>query len=123
MADSGPKGMISRLLKSEMTWGKAVIAGIALTGVLIVTLGFIPSIFRYEWGKRSDEIAEFVKDKTGYEFRDRYTLVRIHDAISMGYQTVAFAVPLVVTYIMLDKRRRRLGQQGAPSVKGYLPGK
>lgn len=106
-----------------MTWPKAVVAGILITGILLITLGFIPSIFRYEWGKRSDEIASFVEDKTGYEFKDRYTLVRIHDAISMGYQTVAFAIPLVATYVIMDRRRRRLGQRSAPSVKGYLPGK
>ncbi|MGH2772695.1 MAG: hypothetical protein ACRDIU_06120 [Actinomycetota bacterium] len=123
MAPSGPKGMIDNLTRSQMTWPKAVIAGLVITAILIVVLGFIPSIFRYEWGKRSDDIAEFIKDKTGYEFKDRYTLVRIHDAISMGYQTTVFAIPLVLTYIMGEKKRRRLGQGGASPVKGYLPGK
>lgn len=111
------------MFESEMTWAKAVIAGTLITAILVVTLGFIPSIFRYEWGKKSDDIAEFIKDKTGYEFKTSYTLVRIHDAISMGYQTVAFAIPLVATYVVLDRRRRRSGQRGPSGVKGYLPGK
>lgn len=106
-----------------MTWVRAIILATLITAALIVALGFIPSIFRYIWSNQSDAIAVFIKDKTGYEFRDPYTLVRIHDAISMGYQSTAFAIPLVMTYKIMEKRRRRSGQQGAPSVKGYLPGK
>lgn len=106
-----------------MTWARAIILAVLITGALIVLLGFIPSIFRYTWANKSDVIAGFIKDKIGYEFRTPYTLVRIHDAISMGYQSTAFAIPLIMTYKIMEKRRRRSGQQGAPSVKGYLPGK
>ena len=106
-----------------MTWARAIILAVLITAGLIIALGFVPSIFRYTWANKSDVIAAFIKKQTGYEFRTPYTLVRIHDAISMGYQSVAFAVPLIVTYKVMEKRRRRSGQQGAPSIKGYLPGK
>lgn len=112
-----------KAMDQEMTWARAIVLAILISSILTVTLGFIPSIIRYEWESNSDTIASFVRDKTGYEFKDPYTLVRIHDAISMGYQTVAFAIPVVATYVIMEKRRRKSGQRGAPSVKGYLPGK
>lgn len=106
-----------------MTWAKAVVLATVISAALIVTLGFVPSIFRYEWNNRTDAMVEFIKDRTGFEFKDDYTMVRIHDAISMGIQTVIFAVPIAATYILGERRRRRLGLRGADSVKGYLPGK
>ncbi|MEO7802905.1 MAG: hypothetical protein ABIS18_00095 [Actinomycetota bacterium] len=109
--------------KTEMTWTKATMIAVGITAILLVTLGFVPSIFRYWWASNGDAIAEFINNTTGIEFKDTYTLVRIHDAISMGYQTFAFAIPVVLTYIIGEKRRRRLGLRGAEPVKGYLPGK
>lgn len=107
----------------EMTWVRAIVMAIGITVLLIIFLGFIPSILRYQWASNSDAIASFIKDKTGIQFKDPYTLVRIHDAISMGYQTVVFAIPVVTVYVIMEKRRRKSGQRGAPAVKGYLPGK
>ncbi len=106
-----------------MTWTKAVMVALVISAMLLITLGFIPSIFRYEWGKRSDTIATFIQDTTGYELKDRYTLVRIHDIVSMGYQTNVFAVAVIATYKIMEKRRRRLGLRGSEAVKGYMPGK
>jgi len=110
--------------QNEMSWTKAVVIGLAVAAMLLVTLGFIPSIFRYWWASNSQTIVEpFLRDTLNIRFKDTYTLVRIHDAISMGYQTFAFAVPIAATYFILEKRRRRLGLRGAEPVKGYLPGK
>lgn len=106
-----------------MTWTKAIIVALVISATFLITLGFVPSIFRYEWSKRSDTIASFIQDKTGYEFKDRYTLVRIHDIVSMGYQTNVFAVAVIATYKIMEKRRRRLGLRGSEAVKGYMPGK
>ena len=106
-----------------MSWVKAVVLATVITGVLIIVLGFFPSILRYEWEARMDSMAAFVADTTGFEFKDTYTLVRIHDAISMGIQTFIFAVPIAATYILGERRRRRLGLRGTEGVKGYLPGK
>lgn len=106
-----------------MTWSRAIIVATLITGALFVTLGFIPSIARYAWDNNTDAMIAFVADKTGYEFKDSYTMVRIHDAISMGVQTFFFAVPVALTYILGEKRRRRLGLRGSDGVKGYLPGK
>ncbi len=106
-----------------MTWAKAIVLSVVIVALLLIFLGFIPSTFRYEWGNRSDQIAEFVKKTFGYEFKERYTLVRIHDAISMGFQTVLFDIPLVATYVLGERRRRRLGLRAGGDVKGYLPGK
>ncbi|MEX2587781.1 MAG: hypothetical protein WD602_07320 [Actinomycetota bacterium] len=109
--------------EKEMTWVKAIVMSTVITAVLIVVLGFFPSMLRYEWEARAPEIGELIHDVTGYELQDTYTLVRIHDAISMGIQTFIFAIPVVATYIIGEKRRRRLGLRGSEAVKGYLPGK
>lgn len=109
--------------KTDMTWTRATMIAVGITAILLVTLGFVPSILRYWWATNSDDIAEFIDNTTGIKFKDTYTLVRLHDAVSMGYQTMAFAIPVVLTYIIGEKRRRRLGQRGAEPVKGYLPGK
>lgn len=109
--------------EQEMSWAKAIVLGVVISTLLIIFLGFLPSTFRYEWGNRSDQIAEFVEKTFGYEFKERYTLVRIHDAISMGFQTVLFVIPLVATYVLGERRRRRLGLRAGGDVKGYLPGK
>jgi hypothetical protein len=106
-----------------MSWASAVIRATIITALLIIFLGFLPSIFRYEWEARMDSMAQFVADRTGFEFEETYTLVRIHDAISMGVQTVIFAIPIAATYILGERRRRRLGLRGTEGVKGYLPGK
>jgi len=115
--------LAKRAMDTELTWPRAIVTAIGITALLIILLGFVPSIFRYFWANQSDQIAQLIKDNIGYEFKDRYTLVRIHDAISMGYQTTIFAIPLVATYIVGEKRRRKLGQRSASGVKGYLPGK
>jgi len=114
---------LSRQPENEMSWAKAVILATAISAVLIITLGFLPSMFRYFWESNMDAMSEFVAQKTGYEFKDTYTLVRVHDAISMGVQTVIFAIPIALTYILGERRRRRLGLRGTEGVKGYLPGK
>ena len=115
---------MSKQPEKQMSWAKAIVLSIIISALLIIFLGFIPSTFRYEWGNRSDQIATFVEEKFGYEFKERYTLVRIHDAISMGFQTVLFAIPIALTYVLGERRRRRLGLRGGSSdVKGYLPGK
>jgi uncharacterized membrane protein YedE/YeeE len=106
-----------------MTWVKAIVGSVIISALLVILLGFIPSAFRYTWAQKSDDFAELIKDKTGFEFNDRYTLVRIHDAISMGYQTTVFAIPIVAAYVLGERRRRRLGLRGSEGVKGYLPGK
>lgn len=109
---------------SEMTWTKAVLIGMAITVALLVGLGFIPSFLRYWWAANSTTIVlPFLEDLTGYTFKDTYTMVRIHDAISMGYQTTVFVIPVAATYILMERRRKRLGQRGSEAVKGYLPGK
>lgn len=114
---------MSKQPEEQMSWAKAIVLSVVIVALLIIFLGFIPSFFRYEWGNRSDQIAEFVANTFGYEFKERYTLVRIHDAISMGFQTVLFVIPLVAAYVLGEKRRRRLGLRSGGDVKGYLPGK
>lgn len=114
---------MSTRAKTEMTWTKATLMGLTITFLLMIFLGFIPSFLRYWWAANSDAIAAFIDKFTGITFNDQYTLVRIHDAVSMGYQTFAFAVPVVLTYYIGEKRRRRMGQRGAESPKEYLPGK
>jgi hypothetical protein len=109
--------------EDEWTWTRAIVTATLIVIVLVIVLGFIPSIFRYWWAQHSDQVAAFVKDKTGFEFKDRYSLVRVHDLITMGYQTTVFVIPLVLAYITGEKRRRRLGLRGSEGVKGYLPGK
>lgn len=106
-----------------MTWVKAIILSTIITGLLIVFLGFLPSIFRYTWDSNAEKIGEVIAGLTGIEFKDPYTLVRIHDAVSMGLQTFIFAIPIAATYILGERRRRRLGLRGGEGVKGYLPGK
>lgn len=107
----------------EMTWSRAIITATLITGALFVTLGFLPSIARYAWDNNTDAMIAFVDEQTGFEFQDTYTMVRIHDAISMGVQTFIFVIPVAATYILGEKRRRRLGLRGSDGVKGYLPGK
>ncbi|MBW3591360.1 MAG: hypothetical protein KY393_05885 [Actinobacteria bacterium] len=109
--------------EKEMTWVKAIVLSTVITAALIIVLGFLPSILRYEWEANSAAIGEMIHTVTGYELQDTYTLVRIHDAISMGIQTFIFAIPVVATYIIGEKRRRRMGLRGSGAVKGYLPGK
>jgi hypothetical protein len=106
-----------------MSWVRAIIMATVITGLLIVFLGFIPSIFRYTWESNSEQIGETITNITGIHFKTPYTLVRIHDAVSMGFQTVIFAIPVALTYILGERRRRRLGLRGGEGVKGYLPGK
>jgi hypothetical protein len=114
---------LSKQPENELTWVGAVIRATIITGLLIVFLGFLPSTLRYEWNNRTDQMVAFIQEKTGFEFQDDYTMVRIHDAISMGLQTFIFAVPIAATYILGERRRRRLGLRGTEGVKGYLPGK
>ena len=106
-----------------MSWVKAIILATIINGLLIVFLGFLPSIFRYQWEGNADKIGEFINSATGITLKDPYTLVRIHDAVSMGIQTFIFAIPVALTYILGERRRRRLGLRGGEGVKGYLPGK
>ena len=106
-----------------MSWVRAIILSTVITGLLIIFLGFLPSIFRYTWDSRAEDIGALINSVTGIEFQDPYTLVRIHDAVSMGIQTFIFAIPIAATYILGEKRRRRLGLRGSEGVKGYLPGK
>jgi hypothetical protein len=114
---------LSKQPEKQLTWAKAIVLATLISAALIVTLGFVPSIFRYQWNNHTDAMVAFIKDKTGFEFKDIYTMIRIHDAISMGFQTVIFAIPIAATYILGERRRRRLGLRGTDSVKGYLPGK
>ncbi|MGH2704174.1 MAG: hypothetical protein ACRDJ4_03515 [Actinomycetota bacterium] len=112
----------------ELTWVKAVVVALAITAVLIVTLGAIPSIFTYWWAGKNQEILDLVnnglKKVTGRTLiKDVYMSVRIRDMVSMGYQTTVFAAFIVGAYIWGERRRRRLGQRGGDDVKGYLPGK
>lgn len=106
-----------------MTWVRAIVLSTIITSVLIVVLGFLPSIFRYWWESNAESIAALIKTVSGIEFKEPYTLVRIHDAVSMGIQTFIFAIPIAAVYILGEKRRRRLGLRGGEGVKGYLPGK
>jgi hypothetical protein len=106
-----------------MTWVRAIIMSTLITGLLIVFLGFLPSIFRYEWDNRAEDISAAITSVSGIEIKDPYTLVRVHDAVSMGIQTFIFVIPVAATYILGEKRRRRLGLRGNEGVKGYLPGK
>jgi len=114
---------LAKQTEKPMTWVRAIILSTIITGLLILTLGFAPSMFRYAWDGNSESIAAFINNVSGIEFQDPYTLVRIHDAITMGIQTFIFAIPVALTYIMGEKRRRRLGLRGGEGVKGYLPGK
>lgn len=106
----------------ELTWTQAILIGLVITGFILVTLAWIPSHFNYFWWDRLQP-AKIIKNVTGYELKDAYTLVRLRDAISLGYQTTVFAAIIVATYIYMERRRRRLGQQGAEEPKGYLSGK
>jgi hypothetical protein len=114
---------LNKQAESSMTWVRAIIMSTVITGLLIIFLGFLPSIFRYTWDSNAESIAAFIKKVSGIEFQDPYTLVRIHDAVSMGIQTFIFVIPVAATYILGEKRRRRLGLRGGEGVKGYLPGK
>ncbi|HVL50157.1 MAG TPA: hypothetical protein VM754_01475 [Actinomycetota bacterium] len=114
---------MSKQAESSMTWVKAIILSTIITGLLFIFLGFLPSMFRYGWDNRAEDIAGVINTVTGIEFQDPYTLVRIHDAVSMGLQTFIFAIPIAATYILGERRRRRLGLRGSEGVKGYLPGK
>lgn len=110
-----------KLFASPLSWTRAIIIGLLITGVLLVALAWIPSHFTYFIWPRLQP-AKIIQDVTGYKIKNPYTLVRIGDLISMGYQTVAFIIPVVITYFVMERRRRRLGQQGVEP-RGYLPGK
>lgn len=114
--------MSARRERQQLTWTQAILIGLAITAFFLVTLTWIPSHFTYFWWDRIRP-GTLLKDVLGIELNDPYTLVRIRDAISMGYQTTVFAVVIVATYIWGERRRRRLGQQGAEEPKGYLSGK
>jgi len=104
-----------------MTWPRAVMIGLVTTGALLIFLAWIPSHFTYFWWDKLKPGENLLKI-TGHQFQP-YTLVRMRDAISMGFTTVFFVIPIVATYVVMEKRRRALGQRGADDVKGYLPGK
>lgn len=108
--------------KKEMTWAKAVLIGTGITASLILTLGFVPSIFTYWWEGQVQNVIDLIKGITGRAIQP-YTTIRIRDAISMGYQTFIFAAYVIATYIYMERRRRRLGQRGVEGVQGYLSGK
>lgn len=111
-----------KLFAAPLSWTRAIIIGLAITAVLLVVLAWVPSHFTYFIWPRL-EPAKIIENVAGYKIKDPYTVVRIGDLISMGYQTTVFVIPLVVTYLVMERRRRRLGQQGAEEPKGYLPGK
>lgn len=104
-----------------MTWTKAILIGMGITIFFLITLGWIPSHLVYFWWDqlKPGELLE----KIGIRLKDPYTLIRLRDAISMGYQTTLFAGVLIATYIFGERKRRRLGQQGAGEPRDYLPGK
>lgn len=105
-----------------MTWTKAVLYGLGIAALLLAFLGFLPSFFAYWWEGQSDNIIRIVAETIGWEM-EQYTSVRIRDALSMGFQTVFFVIPVAATYIVMERRRRRLGQRGFEGVKEYMPGK
>ncbi len=112
---------MSQQTRKEITWTRATVIGLLISAMLLITLGYIPSIFTYWWDAQTGAVVDLIQKTTGYEI-EPYTSIRIRDAISLGYQTVAFAIPIVATYVIMERRRRRLGQRGAEDVKGYLPG-
>ncbi|MGH2811377.1 MAG: hypothetical protein ACRDI1_01520 [Actinomycetota bacterium] len=105
----------------ELTWTKAVLLGLGITVFLLLTLGWIPSHFVYFWWAQIN--AGELLSRIGIELKDPYTLVRLRDAISQGYQTTLFAALIIGAYIWGERKRRRLGQQGAGEPRDYLPGK
>ncbi|MGH2767819.1 MAG: hypothetical protein ACRDIF_02560 [Actinomycetota bacterium] len=110
--------------KAQLTWARAVMIGLGITAVLLVTLAAIPSIFTYWWGGRQQEVVDLINRVAKRKLiKDPYMSVRIRDMISMGYQTTIFAAFIVGAYIWGERRRRRMGQRGVDAVKGYLPGK
>lgn len=113
---------VSTKPEKEMTWTKAVLFGFAIAIGFFIFLGFIPSYFTYWWEGQTDNVIRIVNDLTGWEMQ-QYTTIRIRDAISMGYQTTVFAAAIIAVYIVMERRRRRLGQRGFEGVKEYLPGK
>ena len=105
-----------------MTWTRAVLLGLGLTIFLLITLGWIPSHLVYFWWEQLN-VGELLNDVAGIELKDPYTLVRLRDAISMGYQTTVFAALIIGAYIFGERKRRRQGAQGAGEPRDYLPGK
>jgi hypothetical protein len=107
--------------QTELTWTKAIMLGLGITSFFLITLGWIPSHLVYFWW---DELNPGgLLERIGINLKDPYTLVRLRDAISMGYQTTLFVAAIVATYILGERKRRRLGLQGAGEPRDYLPGK
>lgn len=107
---------------TELSWTKAVLLGLGITIFLLISLGWIPSHFVYFWWDQLN-VGELLSNTVGIELKDPYTLVRLRDMISMGYQTTIFVGLIVGTYIYGERKRRRLGKQGAGEPRDYLPGK
>jgi uncharacterized SAM-binding protein YcdF (DUF218 family) len=121
--------MLKRPAKTELTWTKAVVVGLGVTILLLISLAWIPSYFTYWWSSRDaaavKTIQSVVHHIPGFKTHtiQPYTSTRVRDAISLGFQSTVFAGIIVAAYVYGEKRRRRLGQRGADDVKGYLPGK
>jgi hypothetical protein len=123
---------VSARPQTELTWTKAIFLGFVVTAALLLLLVWIPSHFTYYIWDRFNasalpfglglDLAAFYQNLAGREM-DPYTLVRIRDAVSLGYQSTVFAVIIVATYIWGERRRRRLGQRGPDEPRDYLPGK
>jgi hypothetical protein len=121
--------MIKRPAQTELTWAKAVIVGMGITILLLVTLAWIPSWFTYWWTARDASAIKIIQNIVHHlpglknHTIQPYTSTRVRDAISLGFQTNVFAGLIVAAYVWGERKRRRLGQRGVDEVKGYLPGK
>jgi hypothetical protein len=114
---------MKRQAQAELTWTKAILIGMGISALLLITLAWLPSFFTYWWDGRNEQMIELIQKVLGGREIEPYTSTRVRDAISMGFQTFFFAAFIVIPYIWGERRRRRMGLRGADEVKGYLPGK
>lgn len=110
----------------EMTWTKAILAGLLIWVVGILLLAQLPSVIIYKADQYVAEIIEFSQKLplVNDEGLNSKQVQIIRDLVANGVQITILVVMLAGAYIWQEKKRKRVGGKGLQDpVKGYMPGK
>ena len=115
-----------RIVDAPMTWTRAILLGLFIYFVSIITMGQIPSLIIYKMDQYVAEIIEFSAKIPGVnpEGLNPKQIQIIRDIINNGVQITFLIMLLAFMYFWQERKRKRTGAKGLEDpVKGYMSGK
>lgn len=115
-----------RITDAPMTWTRAILLGLFIYFISIMTMGQIPSLIIYMMDQYVAEIIEFSAKLplVGDEGLNPKQIQIIRDIINNGVQITFLIILLAIMYFWQERKRKRTGAKGLEDpVKGYMSGK